>query len=130
LEKVKTAFGEKATKNLQTLSKIGKDVGDFNKKWKGVTGGLSASDVLSGAGAFAVALQGNYPLAATIIGIKHLGKRGLANFYEKMLTDPAYQSLQIRGLNALKNQSLPTLRNVHNSFKKKLEEDDIDAENF
>lgn len=122
-------LGKDQTRNLNLISKTGKEVKDFDKAWKAAgmfIPGTKGDLVRSGAALYCI-YQGDYAGLAAVLASK--GARALTGkIAEKSLTDPRYQNIIIRGLHAIKNGSPKALKSANEAMQKYFDEQGIDIE--
>lgn len=118
-------LGEKQAKNLKFIAQQGKEIKDFDKAWKATTGLTKVADLARGAGATYYLYRGDMEGLAFVLGTK-IGSQAARKLTEKMLTDPNYQNLLIRGLNAIKNEAPTAFRSTDEAMTKYLKELGID----
>lgn len=140
IELLEGSLGKRQTENLYQMSKLGKDVKDFDKSWGKIQGQLSKKDIAKGlikgasygtpiGSGILDALEGNWEKAALKIGsAAAFGglKISASRLAEKSLTDPKFQNIIIRGLNALKTESPRVMLRVQEDFQKYVEENGLD----
>lgn len=117
-------LGEKQAKNLKFIAQQGKEIKDFDKAWKATTGLSKVADFARGAGATYYLYKGDMEGLAFVLGTK-IGSQAARKLAEKMLTDPQYQNLVIRGLNAIKNEAPTAFRSADEAMYKYLEGEGI-----
>ncbi len=119
------ALGVRQTENLRQIAKAGKEIKDFDKKWKAATSFGSGIELGTGYKTLSYILQMNPIGIASVLSLKG-GKYTVGKLAEKSLRDPKYQDLIRRGLHAVKNSSPRQLKIVHDQFKQYFKENDID----
>ncbi len=129
-ETLRKALGEKQTNNLYRIAKTGKEIKDFDKAYKGIRSKLGDTyNLASSLGAGYYILHGDLKTAAIIMGAKGsqlIGKK----LAEMALTNPKFQNLQIRALDAIKNNSPQLFQRADQAIKKYLEEEGIPVDNY
>lgn len=115
-------LGPEQAKNVQMISRVGKEIKDFDKAWKAVSSSGSKNLSLL----YAIYHQ-NWPVVG-ILGAEKIGKLGGSKLAEKFLTDPSYQNLMIKGLHAIKTGSTKSFSSVSNLLLKKIEDEGLDVE--
>lgn len=122
-------LGKDQTKNLRFIAQQGKEIKNFDKAWK-VTNlfkGNSWADIARGGFGSYYLWKGDMEGLTYVLASKGLGASG-KKIAEKLLTDPKYQNLYIKGLNALKNASPIAFKSADNAMKKYLEKQDIELD--
>lgn len=114
-------LGPRQTENLHQIAKTGKEVKDFDKAWKTATSGLDLSKT---AGYYSL-FKGDMTSFAAYVGSK-IGISAVRKISEKMLVDPKYQNILIKGLHAIKNESPRSFRAAKDELDKYLKEQGID----
>ncbi len=113
-------LGAAQTRNLNLIAKTGKEVKDFDKAWKTVNLISGTPTTAIGNGLYFI-YSGNWPALAATKGFEVVARK----LSEKALTDPKFQNLMIRGLNAIKNESPRSFKSAREAMEKYLEEEDI-----
>ncbi len=113
-------LGTTQANNVRQISKVAKEVGDFDKAWKGAS--LIPNTLKSFASHAGYLLySGNWPALAAFKG----GEFAARKLSEKALTDPKFQNLMIRGMHAIKSKSPRTLRTSIDAMQEYLDDEDI-----
>lgn len=122
-------LGPQQTKNLQQISKVGKEIKDFDKAWKATNllKGSGALDIARGGAGLYYLWKGDIEGLAYVLAAKGVGV-GAKKLSEKLLTDPKFQNLYVRGLHAIKNESPKAFASVNVQMKKYLNDQDIDMD--
>lgn len=120
-------LGPKQAKNIQQITKLGKEVKDFDKAWKGTNAFSKLGDVALGATGTYYFLQGDWEGLAKSMLVKG-GKRAVSKLVEKSLTDPKLQNLMIRGLHAVKTSSPRSLKIIIDDLQRYVDKEGIDIE--
>lgn len=117
-------LGPEQTKNLTRISRLGKEVGDFDKAWKATTKGF-ASDLVDKASWKYFLYNLDWQGLAVSLASK-AGDVGVRALIEKSLTDPKFQNLLAHGLHAIKNKAPRLLISANQGIERYLEEQGID----
>lgn len=120
-------LGPQQAKNIQQISRVGKEVKDFDKAWKASHYLSTGGNLALGATGTYYLLQGDWEGLAKTALLKG-GKKALSKIVEKSLTDPKMQNLMIRGIHAVKTSSPRTMKIVQDQLQKYMEEEGIDIE--
>jgi hypothetical protein len=134
-ETLDAGLGKDQAKNLHKISKLAKDVGQFQKKLGSAKS--AKMDAILDKGlwyGFAGSLwthNSKYGLIAGSAKLIHkIGKEAYSRLQTKLLTDPKYQNITIRALEALKAGSPEALQRTSNSLERALQEDGYDINDF
>lgn len=125
VEVMQDVLGKQQAKNLNLIAKTGKEIKDFDKAWKGTSSKIIDAARLATGVKFLY--DGNYEGLA-LVGLSKLGPEISGRLREKMLTDPKYQNLVIRGLHAIKTESPRSLQSVNHAMQKYLDEEGLDID--
>jgi hypothetical protein len=117
-------LGKQQTENLTRISKLGKEVGDFDKAWKATTKGLAADLVDKASWKYFLYNMDWQGLAINLTG--KVGDVAVRSLIEKSLTDPKFQNLLSHGLHAIKNKAPRLLISANQGIENYLEEQGID----
>lgn len=123
----KEVLGPTQTENLIKISKVGKEVGDFDKAWKSthsLTGGV-AGELANNLSAKYFFYHGDWASLAKVVGTK-IGAKKIKEIAERSLTDPAFQNLWLHALHSIKNGSAKSFRSVNDAMKKYLEKEGLE----
>ncbi len=113
-------LGTTQANNVRQISKVAKEVGDFDKAWKGAS--LIPNTLKSFASQAGYLLySGNWPALVAFKG----GELAARKLSEKALTDPKFQNLMIRGIHAIKNKSPKTFRTALDAMQEYLDDEGI-----
>lgn len=129
LELFKNTIGPQQTKNLELISKTGKEIKDFDKSWKIANNfkiGTTA-DIGRGIAATYFLYKGDWEGLAKVAATK-VGAAGVKKLAEKSLTDPKFQNLLIKGLHAIKAGSVKSMKSINESMNKYLAEEGIELD--
>jgi len=123
-------LGKTESKNLKTISNIGKQVKDFDKSWKSANSFSSGTklDTLQGGAALYFMYQGDWKKLAAVTGMKG-SSQIVKKIAEKSLTDPKFQNLIIKGLHAIKTESPRLMTTANEGIKKYLDEEGLSIPN-
>lgn len=119
-------LGKTQTNNVKMITNVGKEIKDFDKSWK-VVNNLSPKDpinIVAGTGAAYYLYNGDMKGLAKALSLK-AGGMAVRKISEKMLTDPKYQNLMIRGLHAIQRESPKLYRSANDAMQKYLDEEGI-----
>lgn len=125
----KEVLGEKQAENLKLIANTGKEVKDFDKAWKAANAfkpGTVADTARATMGMYYI-YHGDWEGLAKVIASK-AGTTAVRKLAEKSLTDPKFQNILIRGLNAIKNSSPRLMGPANEAMKKYLEEEGLDID--
>lgn len=111
------ALGPKQADNLYQIAKIGKDVGNVAKKFGKIDGNLLYQTSRMAALGYGLYEQNWYIVAGAI------GTEAAQRLATRSLTDPKYQGLVIKGLNAIKSESPKMLQRATTAMEKYLSEE-------
>lgn len=114
-------LGATQTNNLRQISKVGKEVKDFDKAWKAVSSS-GVDPALRTGSIYYMLMAGDWAKLAAVKGAELSAKR----LAEKSLTDPQFQNLLIKGLHSLKSGSAKSFRSVHNEVQEYLKDKKIE----
>jgi len=119
-------LGATQTRNLELISKTGREVKDFDKAWKATNllQGNQALDLARAGGAGYYLYKGDMEGLAAVLASKGAGIAS-KKIAEKFLTDPKFQNLLVRGLHSLKNESPRAFRSAHDAMQKYLDDEGI-----
>lgn len=125
----KGALGTQQTKNLELISKTGKEIKDFDKSWKKVNNFSigTGADIIRGAVGSYYLYKGDWEGLAKVAATK-IGSQGIKYLAQESLTNPKFQNLLIKGLHAIKSGSAQSMKSVNESMNKFLEEEGIDLD--
>lgn len=128
VELFEEVLGSAQTHNLQTISKTGREVKDFDKAWKAthLLQGNQLLDIARGAGAGYYLWKGDMEGLAYVLASKGAGVAS-KKIAEKFLTDPRFQNIFIKGLHSLKNESPKAFRSANEAMQKYFDDEDIDV---
>lgn len=122
-------LGEKQAKNIQFISKTGSEIKDFDKSWKAVNS--LKGNIFSDAGLFGTGLyflyQGDLKGLSIALAAKG-GQVAAKKISEQFLTNPKFQNLMIKGLNAIKNKSPQTFRAINLQMRQHLKDEGIEMD--
>lgn len=120
-------LGTRQTENLHLIAKTGKEVKNFDKAWKATNllQGNQALDIARGAGAAYYLYKGDMEGLAYVLVTKG-GGIVAKRISEKLLTDPKFQNLLIRGMHAIKNESPKSFRSANDAMQKYFDDEGID----
>jgi hypothetical protein len=123
------ALGKTQTQNLKLISKVGREVKDFDKAWKAthLLQGNTIVDIARVGGASYYLYKGDMDGLLTIAATKSAGI-GAKKIAEKFLTDPKFQNLWIKGLHALKNNSTKNFGAAVNDMQSYFDKEGIDIQ--
>lgn len=124
----KKVLGDEQAKNLELITKISKDIKDFDKSYKAVKG-LKILDVGSKGFAAYYLLKGDLPHLVMALGFKVPGM-ATRKLNELFLTDPRFQKFTIQMLDGLKKNSPTAFKRGEEGIKRYLEEQGISVENY
>lgn len=113
-------LGARQTENLHQISKMGKEVKDFDKAWK-ATSLVTGTPTTLATNLSYLIYSGNWPAIVGLKGMEAVGRK----LSEKALTDPRFQNLIIRGLHAIKNESPRSYRAAQDAMNEYLEEQGV-----
>jgi hypothetical protein len=113
-------LGARQTENLHQIANTGKEIKNFDKSWK-ATSLVTGTPTTLAANLSYLIYSGNWPIIIGMKGTEALGRK----LSEKSLTDPRFQNLIIRGLNAIKNESPRSYRASQDAMNKYLEEQGV-----
>ncbi len=125
-------LGHTQTQNLRQIAKVGKDVGDFRKSLGTLQKGGKLSgwiNTAKGAGFVYALANGHYKSAALLAG-GHLSKEAYSRLQTRLLTDPKFQNVFLRTLNAIKTSSPQALQRSSNALRDIAQEEGIDVDSF
>lgn len=119
-------LGPTQAKNVELISKTGKEIKDFDKAWK-ATNSLAGKplDIGTGGAASYYIMKGDWESLAKV-ALSRAGIAGVKKLAEKSLTDPKFQNLIIRGLHALKVSSPQSMKSVQQALDKYIDEEGIE----
>ena len=119
-------LGPVQTRNLEIISKTGREVQNFDKAWKAthLLQGNQMLDIARGAGAGYYLWKGDMEGLAMVLASKGMGVAS-KKIAEKMLTDPKFQNLFIKGVHSLKNESPKLFRSANDAMQKYLDDEGI-----
>lgn len=124
-----SALGSTQTKNLDLISKTGKEIKDFDKAWKAVSPFSVGSklDTARGIAATYYLYQGDWEGLSKVAATK-IGSAAIKKLAEQSLTNPKFQNIILKGLHAIKSASPMGFKSAQESMKKYLEEEGIDLD--
>lgn len=122
-------LGPTQTRNLQQISKAGKEIKDFDKSWKDANVFRSGSSAATATGVATGAFlyTQNWEGLLKVVGSK-VGGKMIQKLAEESLTNPKFQNLLIRGLHAVKNVSPQSMKSATEAMQKFLDDEDIDLD--
>lgn len=122
-------LGTSQTENLKKISKVGKEVKDFDKSWKAANNinfGSKADLIRGGFGAYYL-YNGDWEGLAKVAATKG-GTAVVRKIAELSLTSPRFQNLMIKGLHAIKKESPRAMKSADEAMRKYLDEEGIDID--
>lgn len=120
-------LGKQQADNLRQISKVGKEVKDFDKAWKAsnLLKGNAVVDTIKAGSAAYFLYKGDLEGLSYVLASKGLGV-GAKKLAEQFLTNPKFQNLMIRGLHAIKNESPKAFSAAKEAMQKYFDEEKID----
>lgn len=107
-------MGPKASQNLNVIAKVGKDIGDVSKKYYGLQNNL-VFKMAKGSSLFHGLWTMNPKFIAAAVGLESAQR-----IATRSLTDPKFQGLYIKGLDAIRKDSPQLLQRATNQMERYL----------
>lgn len=123
-------LGAAQTKNVRAISKVGKEIKDFDKSWKKAGSYRkfnSAADVARATAASYYIYQQDWHGLAGVLATK-AASGAVKKLAEQSLRNPKFQNIMIRGLHAIKNSSPILMKSADEAMKKYLDEQGIEID--
>lgn len=130
-ETLKKGVGKEQAKNLHRISKAAQDIGSLEKALGSKNISTKGGNEIKNLGVLWSLFSHNAKYAAIGYASK-FALKGSKNLYArlqtKLLTDPKFQNLSLKAIQAVKNGSPRSIQRVSDDFQKFAEEEGIDLE--